>query len=284
MSHLLALIDGSVYAESVCDHAAWVARRMGLPVSVLHVLGRRETGSMPLNLSGNMTVDGRESLLKELAEHDAERARLAQGRGRLVLDAAKARLEQDGVEQVTTLLRHGDFVENFEEAAATASFGVLGKRGEAADFARGHLGSNLERAVRASPIPLLVAARAFRPVHRVVVAFDGGPSAVKAVNHMALSPLFDDCAVTLLTVGLPSTDMLRTREHALGTLVAHGHSPEALELSGDPAAAIAEHVEKSGADLLVMGAYGHSRIRSMVIGSTTSEMLRACKVPVMLFR
>jgi len=33
-----------------------------------------------------------------------------------------------------------------------------------------------------------------------------------------------------------------------------------------------------------MGAYGHSRIRNLVIGSTTTEMLRSCTVPVMLFR
>ena len=37
-------------------------------------------------------------------------------------------------------------------------------------------------------------------------------------------------------------------------------------------------------NLLVMGAYGHSRIRSLIIGSTTSEMIRSCLVPVMLFR
>jgi nucleotide-binding universal stress UspA family protein len=36
--------------------------------------------------------------------------------------------------------------------------------------------------------------------------------------------------------------------------------------------------------MVVMGAYGHSRIRSFVIGSTTSEMLRSCKAPVLLMR
>ena len=40
----------------------------------------------------------------------------------------------------------------------------------------------------------------------------------------------------------------------------------------------------AGIDLVVMGAYGHSRIRNLIIGSTTSEMIRSCLVPVMLFR
>ena len=43
-------------------------------------------------------------------------------------------------------------------------------------------------------------------------------------------------------------------------------------------------VERTGIDLLVMGAYGHSRVRSLIIGSTTTEMIRACKIPVLLFR
>jgi nucleotide-binding universal stress UspA family protein len=33
-----------------------------------------------------------------------------------------------------------------------------------------------------------------------------------------------------------------------------------------------------------MGAYGHSRIRNFIIGSTTTEMVRSVKIPVMLFR
>jgi nucleotide-binding universal stress UspA family protein len=33
-----------------------------------------------------------------------------------------------------------------------------------------------------------------------------------------------------------------------------------------------------------MGAYGHSRIRTLIIGSTTTEVIRSCLIPVLLFR
>ncbi len=36
--------------------------------------------------------------------------------------------------------------------------------------------------------------------------------------------------------------------------------------------------------LLVMGAYGHSRVRQFILGSTTTHLIRTCHVPVMLFR
>ena len=43
-------------------------------------------------------------------------------------------------------------------------------------------------------------------------------------------------------------------------------------------------VEEAGFDMLVMGAYGHSRIRNLIIGSTTTQMICSCKVPVVLMR
>jgi len=36
--------------------------------------------------------------------------------------------------------------------------------------------------------------------------------------------------------------------------------------------------------MLVMGAYGHSRIRQFILGSTTSEMVRICEIPVLMFQ
>ncbi len=46
--------------------------------------------------------------------------------------------------------------------------------------------------------------------------------------------------------------------------------------------ALLSAVAASGADLLVMGAYGHSRIRELVLGGTTREILRSMTVPVMM--
>ena len=55
-------------------------------------------------------------------------------------------------------------------------------------------------------------------------------------------------------------------------------------LVGMPEKVIAEQVAERHVELLLMGAYGHSRIRSLLIGSTTTEMLRACQIPVVLVR
>ena len=63
MSKVIALVDGSTYSQSVCDHAAWVAKGKGWPVEVLHVIGRRDEATDPRNLSGNIGLGARTALL-----------------------------------------------------------------------------------------------------------------------------------------------------------------------------------------------------------------------------
>lgn len=280
---IIALVDGSVYSASVCDHAAWIAGRTGAPVELLHVLGRRE-GAATQDHSGAIALGARTALLNELAALDAQRAKLMMERGRAILDDALAKLEEAGLAEITTRLRHGDIVETVAEIEAEARVLVIGKRGEAADFATGHLGSNLERILRSAHKPVLVAARAFRPIKKVLVAFDGGTSALKAIDHIARSPVFQGLTVHVVTVGTASAQVTKGLENAKATLNAAGISAETSTLPGQPETALARLVEEAGFDMLVMGAYGHSRIRSLIIGSTTTAMIRACKVPLVLMR
>lgn len=280
---IVALVDGSLYSASVCDHAAWIARRTEAPVELIHVLGRREAADVH-DHSGAIRLGARTALLQELAELDAQRAKLISQRGRAILEDAKAILDRAGVSGVTSRLRHGDIMETVAEVEAEARMILMGKRGEAADFARGHLGSNLERIVRASHRPVLVASRAFRPVSRVLVAYDGGASAMKAVGHIARSALFRGLDIHVVTVGTSTPLAMKGLADASAVLAAAGIAAETSVIPGQPETALARLVDEAKFDMLVMGAYGHSRIRSLIIGSTTTEMIRSCKVPVLLMR
>jgi len=280
---IIALVDGSIYSESVCHNAAWISQRTGAPVELIHVLGRPE-GTGPTDLSGSIRLGARSALLKELADLDAQRAKLVSHRGRAILEDARAIVDQDGVTEITTRLRHGDVVEAIAEIEGEARVILIGKRGEDADFARGHLGSNLERIVRAAHRPVFVAARAFRPIEKVLVAYDGGASAMKAVDHIARSPLFADLAITVVTVGAESAAVQKGLADAQALLKAAGIEAATRIVPGQPETELGKLVEDEGFGMVVMGAYGHSRIRSLIIGSTTTEMIRSCKVPVLLMR
>ncbi|AXS39108.1 universal stress protein [Breoghania sp. L-A4] len=279
---LIALVDGSTYSTSVCHYAAWIATRVGAMVKIYHVIGRRE-GVDQQDLSGAIQLGARSHLLAELSELDAKRAKLAQAQGRAILEDARAIVASDSV-RVETRLRQGDLVETLLAKEDTGDMIVIGKRGEAADFARLHLGSNLERVVRSSHKPVFVANREFKPITKVLIAFDGGHSALRAVDFLARTRLLEGLPVTLAFSGVETPDVRKSLENARATLAAGGFDAEIVIETGKPEATLGRLVEEQGFDLLVMGAYGHSRIRSLIIGSTTSDMIRTCKVPVLLMR
>lgn len=280
---IVALVDGSVYSASVCEHAAWISQRTEAPVELIHVLGRREAPEKR-DLSGAIKLGARSALLQELADLDAQRAKLISHRGRAILEDARAILDKAGINEITTRLRQGDIVEAIGEIEKDARVIMIGKRGEAADFAKGHLGSNLERIIRASTKPVFVAARAFKPIAKVLVAYDGGVSAMKAVDHIARSPLFQGLLVHVVTVGPATAEVKKGLEDAKALLKAAGLEAETSIIPGQPETALGKLIDDSQFDLLVMGAYGHSRIRTLIIGSTTTAMIRSCKVPVVLLR
>jgi nucleotide-binding universal stress UspA family protein len=284
MTKILALLDGSVYAQSVCDYAGWAAAKIEADVELLHLLGRRGTPGALDDLSGNIGLGARTALLEELAELDAQRAKLALKRGRAILEDAEKRLKTAGVTGVSSKLRNMDLVEAVNELEEDADLVVIGKRGEAADFAKLHLGSNLERVLRSSRRPVLVASRAFRPVENVLIAFDGGRSAMKAVDHIARDPLFRGLTCSLVMAGSTNAGHQRRMADAEAMLKAGGIEARGEFIEGNPETVIHDKVASDGIDLLVMGAYGHSRIRNFIIGSTTSEMIRSVTIPVMLFR
>ena len=280
---IIALVDGSIYSASVCEHAAWVAGRTGSPVELIHVLGRREAPDK-YDRSGAIQLGARSKLLEELAELDAQRAKLISHRGRAILEDARKIVDDAGVAEITTRLRQGDIVEAVSEIEQDARVIIIGKRGEAADFAKGHLGSNLERIVRTATKPVLVASRAFKPISKVLVAYDGGSSAMKAVDHIARTPLFQGLSVHVVTVGNATPEVRKGLDDAKALLKAAGIEADTSVLPGQPETALSKLVDEASFDMLVMGAYGHSRIRTLVIGSTTTEMVRSCKVPVVLMR
>ncbi|MCI5038124.1 MAG: universal stress protein, partial [Donghicola eburneus] len=96
--------------------------------------------------------------------------------------------------------------------------------------------------------------------------------------------LFAGLDVTVVTVGSESDSLRADLDSAAATLAAGGHTATTKIVQGSPDHVLGDMTDHEGYDLLVMGAYGHSRIRSMIIGSTTTEMIRSCKVPIVLMK
>jgi nucleotide-binding universal stress UspA family protein len=114
----------------------------------------------------------------------------------------------------------------------------------------------------------------------ILVAWNGSREAARAV-HDALPFLHVAKRLTLCAVGdEPATSL----EAAAAMLWRHGlavRSHRVGEPDGNAGEVLLAQCSAQGADLLVMGAYGHTRLRELVFGGATRHMLREATLPVL---
>jgi nucleotide-binding universal stress UspA family protein len=115
---------------------------------------------------------------------------------------------------------------------------------------------------------------------RVAVAWNGSREAARATKD-ALPFLTSAEAVILLAAG---EDAAAALDAGTGLLKRHGAAVSAKQIEPSRAhgAMLLDAAAAEGADLLVMGAYGHSRLREIVLGGATREVLRDARIPVLL--
>ena len=284
MPNILACTDGSIYATSVYNHTAWAAAKMSASVHVLHMLNPHHEDPVKTDTSGSIGLGAKSALLAEIVELEAARAKVARKHGEVILEDAATQLRAAGVQQIVADQKHGRLSDSIDNYERDADLVVIGKRGNHADFAAGHIGHNLERVVRSCQHPVLVASREFSKMERFILAFDGGSSSKKAVQYAANNPLLQGMKCHLLSIGKGSDKLKAALDEAKRSLSEAGFDVSAEIRDGEPDKVIGEAVAEDHIDLLVMGAYGHSHIRHLIVGSTTTAMIRTVQIPVLLFR
>ena len=139
----------------------------------------------------------------------------------------------------------------------------------------------------AAPIPVLalpVGPAAYDPTRPVVIAWDGSAEASAAVR--AAVPLLALArGVSILTVKKADAD--DPAFDAKAYLGYHGIAAETIEREpGDQVveAIITDVADSTGAGLIVMGTYGHSRLREFLVGGVTRSLTRSSPYPLLLAR
>ncbi len=204
--------------------------------------------------------------------------------GRLFLNGLRERAIAAGVSAPDTRQRYGELEETLVEQEAGVRLFILGRRGESAEATRRDLGRNVERVVRALHKPILAVTENFKAPERVLIAFDGGIVTRRGVEMVAASPLFKGLPVHLLMSGRESLDGPKQLQWARETLERAGFEASATLQPGDAEQVIARTVKEQAIDLLIMGAYSHSSLRGLLLGSRTSDLLRSATIPALLLR
>lgn len=200
------------------------------------------------------------------------------------LDLFARRCGEAGV-PCTTAIRDGSLESQIPVAAQAADMLMVGHGGlsEACSEAREDV-ANLDSMLKYNSRPCIVVPCRTPPVDRIVVAFDGSLQAARAVHDFALSGLWPDATLHVISLAEDATQASETAERGAGYLRLHGYAAEAKPLIGkyDPANKILAYIEEADAGALVMGAFSKSRWREFVFGTVTKSILRAAMVPMFL--
>lgn len=280
MTNVIACIDGTEVSTSVCDYGIWASKRMDAPLEFLHVLDKSEY-PVESNLSGNIGLGSRKTLLDELAAVDEKRGKLAMEQGKLMLDDAVEIAVANGIDSPCRRQYHGSLEDTLAEIEDSSRLLVMGKHD---DHLRTHVGSRLESVVRIMHRPILIATTKFEPPKRVMIAFDGSATTRKGVEMVAKSPLFCGLPCHLVMVGKENEANREQLHWAQKTLEDAGFETSASIIDGDVEHSLGDYQSAHKIDMLIMGAYGHSVIRRFLVGSTTTSVIRNSSIPVLLLR
>lgn len=282
--HVLACIDGSAVTESVCDYAAWYAGRLGLHVALLHVSDL--PASSRRDLSGAIGIDSRKFLLQELTDLDEQRAKVINSYSNALTKDAKSHLQTRFKDtEICTYQRHGKLLPSIEHFSDCNRAIVMGRRGEDHKNSRLNIGSQIETVARGVDVPVMICSEAFVEPTSYMIAFDASEMAIKATDIIAKSPLLKDLQGHIVMVGNnggsanASLSDAADRMRAAGFRIEAHNVPEATAVDG-----LLDFQAKNNVDIIVVGAYGQSKIKQWFLGSTTTEILASTLSPVILVR
>jgi nucleotide-binding universal stress UspA family protein len=265
--------EHSLYAQTL---AFYLARKLHASVLGLHVVDI-------LSLEGPLLNDiAAPADVESYLDAPRVREMLTERGHKLLEDFAAAALR----EQVNahTALEFGLVANQICERSKTADLAVLGHRSASQAQALDTPGGTATGVARRAPGTVLISPASARELRHLVLAYDGGERSRKAMHTAAELASTFDAALTVLSVGRDPKIAQTCLAQARTYLEPYRLAVEYRHLTGHAAHEILAFVRESSPDALFIGAYGHSRIVEMMLGSTTEHLLRNAPCPLFLSR
>ena len=280
---IISFIDDSKYCDIVCEYSALLAKNSGSKIKLYHIL-KKEKKQSKTDLSGSINLGAKTKLLENLVNYESSIAKIANEKGWKVLENAKKKILESGNFNVEIRLRTGEITQALKEKEHDGDIIVIGKRGEIKQNIDKKLGANFESIVRSSNKPIFVANRSFGSIKNILIAFDGSQPTLKLIDFFQKQNFFLNCKISLIYINDGKKKNFFDVNKQIQLDKPSKLDIELQEFNGQPKVILADLVKSKKFDLLAIGAYGHSKVRSLLLGSTTSELIKNNRIPFLLMR
>jgi nucleotide-binding universal stress UspA family protein len=263
---LLLATDGSAFSEGAAREAIAFARKCSSKLYAIFVL----------ESNPEYETIGMDASDKEEAEAKKH------------LDSIKAKTLEEGIDCETIFHRDVEAYRSIISEAAERHIDmiIIGRHGRKG-LAKLLMGEDAAKVIGNAPCKVLVVPKAAKVEYKkILVATDGSKhseaAALEAIN------IAKRCGSAVIAISVsPSKDELQEAKTNVATVVEmaqkEGVSIEALTPMGRPYDVIVETAGGRGIDLIVMGTYGKTGLKKLLMGSATEKVigLAACAVLVM---
>ncbi|MGR3293264.1 MAG: universal stress protein [Candidatus Scalindua sp.] len=202
---------------------------------------------------------------------------------RAALDELEGKCNSAGI-PFTRTTKEGVVGKEIVESAKRCDMISMGMAGEHAFWRDAFLGSNLESVVRQTHKPVLVTPEKYKKITKILVAYDASSFSTKALTAGVDIAEQMKLPLTVITVSddkKAGDDILSQADENLKDCKI---TYDKVLKDGETVNVILDFCKEGSYDLLVMGAYGHSKIRELILGNTTVQIMRKVSCAVLLCR
>lgn len=275
---ILLAVDGSAYTEPVLKYGIELSKNFDAFLRVLTVIDIRI-----FEWAVAIGVEGFAPIIPS-AGYQEESQKILEQKADEVLKKTEKILQREKIQYVLEK-ESGNPVDVICDKARLTDMVILGARGEFAKWSDKMLGATLESLSRLCIKPLLVIPREFKKFRRILLAYDGSENASKALALAAFFASRLKLPILLLNVNESEENGKEILKEAMDYLMPYNlEKVEQRIVVGDADEKINMVAGDTASDLIIMGSYGHSRIREAILGSTTVQTMRKATVPVLIAR
>ncbi|MGM0609338.1 MAG: universal stress protein [Candidatus Muiribacteriota bacterium] len=285
MYNILLAMDNSSYSKNALEMSVNVAREIGARINILYVIENKMLYHPFVPVVFNPVMDGYDLGDDYTKIYEQTRENIKKF-GKKAIEEAEEYCKKNGVDHLC-FMREGILSEEINSLAVDNDVVVMGIFGHSAKFTGGLLGSAVEEVVRTCNKPVLLAPDKVNNFKKIVVAFDNSKFSNKVLKlAFWMDKIWNhNLEFEIFTVVTNKEEQEKFNEIIDGLVSEKGENfKKRILLSENKVEMIINHSVESEADLLMMGAFGHGRIRELILGGTTSEIIRKIRIPVFLYR
>jgi nucleotide-binding universal stress UspA family protein len=270
---ILVAIDGSPASKSSARTGIEIAQRDGMGIRGLYVVDEVLVMDGDINYRGELDEDIKIPAGKDMTG-------LFEEQGEKALAWLDERCQRANVPYTYDMI-FGGVTDVVVRESKEADLLALGRRGRGHADDIDHLGRMFRNIAHRSFAPVLIGGRENRPIHDLLLAYDGSEKSRRALSWARRLQGDLGGRVVALSVAQEGSDSSEWVPKMKGEIESSGLADFTfISRKGEAADEILIAAAENEVDLILVGRYGHSAFVDLFIGSTLDRILRHTRLPV----